>query len=155
MKHRTRRAKSSGRPSKVRGFFLAVGFLSGIGLRTLDKLHVHGHFNLQHIDAVTIFREFAHALDYDVRFFLGVVETFFVRAFFVSDKLEEKWDVVGPAFVANALYPCVLFVIDVLGIEGRVVEQNLDAVRPSFFQSTGGPMIEQVTEAATCPESAR
>ena len=38
--------------------------------------------------------------------------------------------------------------VDVLGIEGRVVEQNLDAVRPSFFQPASRPVIKQVAQAA-------
>ncbi len=41
-----------------------------------------------------------------------------------------------------------LIVVDVLGIVGRVVEQNLDAVRARFFQAAGGPVIEQIGEAA-------
>jgi hypothetical protein len=42
----------------------------------------------------------------------------------------------------------VLFVIDVFGIEGRVIKQNFDAVRSDFFQAVGRPMIKQVAETA-------
>src|SRR5208282_1575127 len=133
---------------QVCGFFLAVRFLSGIGLGAFDELHVHRHFNLQHVDAVPILAELAHTLGDDLRLFLGVLEAFLVRAFFVADKLQKKRDVVGPALVADALHPGMFLVVDVLGIEGRVVEQNFDAVRAGFFQAAGGPVIEQVAEAA-------
>ena len=42
----------------------------------------------------------------------------------------------------------MLDVVSLLGIERRVVEQDLDAVGASFFQSLYGPMVEQIAEAA-------
>ena len=50
----------------------------------------------------------------------------------------------GAAFVADALHPGMLLVVHVLGIERRVVEQNLDAVGARFLQASHGPVIEQV-----------
>ena len=129
-------------------FFLGVGFLSAKALRAFDELHVHRHFDLEHVDAVAVFAELAHALGDDMRFLLGVVETLLVRAFFVADELQEEGDVVGAALVADALDPGVLLVVDVLGIEGRVVEQNLDAVRAGFFQAARRPVVEQIAQAA-------
>ena len=112
-----------------------------------DELHVDGHFDFQHVDAVAVFAEFAHALGDDVRFLLGVLEPFLVRAFFVADELEEERDVVGAALVADALDPGVLLVVDVFRIIRRVVEQNLDAVRARFFQAPRRPVIEQIAQA--------
>ena len=42
---------------------------------------------------------------------------------------------------------CLIFV-DVLGIVGRVVEQNLDAIGARFFQAAGRPEVEQIGQAA-------
>ena len=42
----------------------------------------------------------------------------------------------------------MLEVIDVLGIERRVVEQDLDAVGAGFLQAADRPVIEQVGQAA-------
>ena len=35
-----------------------------------------------------------------------------------------------------------------LGSNGRVVEQNLDAIGAGFFQAAGGPVVEQIGQAA-------
>ena len=102
---------------QVDGFLLGVGLLSAEGLRAFDELHVHRHFDLQHVDAVAVFAELAHALGDDLRLLLGVLEALFVGAFFVADELEEERNVVGAALVADALDPGVLLVVDVFGIE--------------------------------------
>ena len=119
-----------------------------VGLRAFDKFHVHRDFNFQHVDAVAIFAELAHALGHDLRLFLGVFETLLVCSFFVANKLQEKRNVVGAAFVADAFHPRMLLVVYFFGVEGRVVKQNFDAVRTRFFQTSRGPVIEQVAEAA-------
>ena len=81
-------------------------------------------------------------------FFLRIFETLFVGAFLVADKLEEVRNVVGAALVADALDPGMLPVVDVLGVVGSVVKQNLDAIGASFFQAAGRPVIEQIGQAA-------
>ncbi len=83
-----------------------------------------------------------------MRFLLGVIEALFVGAFLVTHELQEVGDVVGAAFVADALDPGVLDLIDVLGIVGGVVQQDLDAVGAGFFQAARGPYVEQVGQAA-------
>src|SRR5271166_2185822 len=93
----------------------------------LDKLHVHGHFHFEYVDAIARFAELAHAFGDDMRFLLRVVESLLVGSFFVADKFEEERNVVGPTLVANALDPGMLSLVHVLGIVRRVVEQNLDA----------------------------
>ena len=88
--------------------FLRVGLLSAERLGAFDELHVHRHFDLQHVDAVAVFAELAHALGDDLRLLLGVLEALLVGAFFVADELEEERDVVGAALVADALDPGML-----------------------------------------------
>src|SRR5205085_1302878 len=83
--------------------------------------------------AVALFAEFAHALSNDFWFLLRVLEAFFVGTFFVANKLEEEWDVVSTALVAKTLDPGMLDVVDRLGIERRVVEEDLHAVGALFF----------------------
>src|SRR5947209_3132315 len=83
-----------------------------------------------------------------MRFLLGVLQALFVGAIFVTNKFEKKWNVIGAALVANALHPGVLLIVDRLGIVGRVVEQNLYAVRASFLQSERRPVVEQIRQTA-------
>ena len=42
----------------------------------------------------------------------------------------------------------MLRVIDVLGIERRVIKQDLDAIRARFFQAASRPQIQQIAKAA-------
>ncbi len=81
-------------------------------------------------------------------FLLGVLEALFVRAFLVSDELQEVRDVIGAALVANALDPGMLDIVDVLRIVRRVVEQDLHAIGARFFQAASGPYVEQIGQAA-------
>ena len=48
------------------------------------------------------------------------------------------------ALIADALDPGVLLVVDARRIGGRVVEQDLDAVRAGFLQPANRPLVEQV-----------
>ena len=122
--------------------------MAGVGLRAIDELHVNRYFDLQYVDAIAVFAEFLHALDYDLWLLFGIGEALLVGAFFVADELKKIRNIVGAAFVADALDPGVLLVIDVLGIKRGVVEENLDAVGPRFLQSARRPVIEQVRQPA-------
>src|SRR4029077_7962862 len=125
-----------------------VRLLAGVGLRAPDELHVNRYFDFQYVDAIAVFAEFLHALDYDLWLLFGIGEALFVGAFFVADELEKIRNIVGAAFVADALDPGVLLVIDVFGIKGRVIKQNLDAVGASLFQAAGGPVVKQLSQTA-------
>src|ERR1700730_9393267 len=129
-------------------FFLAVGLLPAETLHALDELHIYGHFDLQHVDAVAVFAELAHALGNDVRLFPGVFQSLLVRALFVADKFQKEWNVIGAALVADALNPGVLFIVHILRVVRRVVEKDLHAVGTRFLQSARGPVIEQVAESS-------
>ena len=83
-----------------------------------------------------------------MRFLLRIFDALLVRTLFVTDEFEEVRDVVGAAFVADALNPGVLDFVDVLGIVRGVVEKNLDAIGAGFFQTACGPDVEQVRQAA-------
>ena len=115
---------------------------------TLDEFHVDRHFHLQHIYAIAIFAKLAHALSDDVRFFLGVFQTFFIRTFVVADELEKIGYVIGAAFITDALHPSMFLVIHVLRIKRRVVEQNFDAVGAIFLQPLYRAMRKQIRQAA-------
>src|SRR5207245_6677395 len=82
------------------------------------------------------------------RLLLRILEAFFIGALFVADKFQEEWNVVGAALVPNALYPGMFLIIDVLRIKWRVVKQNLHAIRPSLFQTTRRPVIQQIGQPA-------
>src|SRR6266550_7999057 len=71
-----------------------------------------------------------------------------ICGFFLADKFQEEWNVVGAALVPNALYPGMFLIIDVLRIKWRVVKQNLHAIRPSLFQTTRRPVIQQIGQPA-------
>src|SRR5207302_5478476 len=83
-----------------------------------------------------------------LRLFLGKLKALLVGAFFIADEFEEERNVVCAAFVAETLNPRMFFVVDVLGIERRVIKQDLDAVSAGFFQTPHGPMVEQIAKAA-------
>src|SRR5204863_5553018 len=104
-------------------------------------------FYFQHIDAIPIFTKLAHAVRDDVRLLLRVFKTLFVSAFIIADELEEVWDIVGAAFVTNALNPGVLLVIYILGIIWRVIQQNFYAIRAGFLQSLCRPVVEKIAKA--------
>ena len=129
------------------GFHFAVGFLSAIRLGAVHILHIDRHFDLQHIHAIAVLAELLHAGGNNLGLFLGVVQALFVGALFVAHEFEEERNVIGAAFVADPLDPCMLLVIDVLGIEGRVVKQDLQAVRARFLQAAHRPQIQQVAQA--------
>ncbi len=82
-------------------------------------------------------------------FLSGVGEGLLVAAVgVVADELEEEGDVVGEALVADALDPGVLEVVDGGFFEGRVVEEDLDAVGAGFLEAADAPDVEEVGEAA-------
>ncbi len=54
----------------------------------------------------------------------------------------------GDALVADALDPGLLVVVDGGFFEGRVVEEDLDAVSSGFLQATDAPEVEEVGQAA-------
>jgi hypothetical protein len=66
----------------------------------------------------------------------------------VADELEEEGDVVGDAFVGDALDPSLLVVVDGGLLVGRVVEEDLDAVGASFLEAADAPEVEEIGEAA-------
>ena len=122
--------------------------LSGIDLRPIHELHVDRNLDFQNIDPIALLAELFHAIKDDLRLLLCVIQALLVCTFLISNKLEEKWDVIGPALIANALHPGMLLVIDVLGIVRRVIEQNFHAIRARLFQPPGRPKIEQIRQAA-------
>src|SRR6185312_10267108 len=80
---------------------------------------------------------------------LRVLESLLVSAFgIVSDELEKERNVFASAFVADALDEGVLFFIDVFGIEWRVVDEDLDAVRAGSFQSPHRPEVKKIRDAS-------
>ena len=117
------------------GFLLRVCLLAFVGLGAFDELHVDRHFDLQHVDAVLVLGELGHGRLHDLGLFLCVLQALFIGAFFVSNELEEEGNIVGAAFVAKALHPGMLDVIDLLRIKRRVVQQDLDTVRSGFLQA--------------------
>src|SRR3984885_11966597 len=131
---------------EVNRFLLRICFLPSEALYPFDKFHIHGNFDLQYVHAIAVFAEFPHALADNLRFLLGVLQTLFVSTFLVSDKLQEVRDVIRPALVTNALNPGMFLVVYFLGIEGRVVEQNLDTVRSGLLQTPRRPVIKQVAQ---------
>ena len=54
----------------------------------------------------------------------------------------------GAALVADALDPGVLELVDCGGVEGGVVEQDLDAVGAGFVEAANAPDVEEVGQAA-------
>jgi hypothetical protein len=72
---------------QVDRFLLVISLLACKRFRAFNKLHVHRHFHLQHIHPVAVFGELAHALGDDLRFFLRVVQSFFVRPVVITHEL--------------------------------------------------------------------
>src|SRR5207237_5482854 len=79
---------------------------------------------------------------------LRIFHTLFVRAFFVSDKFQEKRNVIATALIADALDPGVLFVVYILRIKWRVIEQDFHTIGTSFLQALCRPMVKKISEAA-------
>ena len=52
------------------------------------------------------------------------------------------------AFIADTLDKGVLLIVDLALLERSVVEQNLDAVRPGFFQPAHRPVVEKIGHAS-------
>src|ERR1700683_3925911 len=133
---------------QVNGLLLAISFLPAKTLHALDELHLTRHFHLQHVDPVPILAELPHAFSDDLRLFLRVVQSLLVRPLVISYKLQKVRNVICAAFVANPLYPGMLYVIHFLGIERSVVKQNLHTVGASFFQPSRRPVIEQIAQSS-------
>src|SRR5450755_1542707 len=136
------------RVKQVNRLLLAVGRLAAEGLCACNELHVNRHFDLENVHAVAVFGEFFHAPGYDQGLLLGVLKALFVGALFIADEFQEERNVVGAALVAQALYPGMLLVVYILGIEWRVVKQNLDAIGAGVFEALRGPMVEQIAQTA-------
>ena len=66
----------------------------------------------------------------------------------VADELEEEGDVVGDAFIGDALDPGLLVVVDFGFLVRRVVQEDLDAVGAGFLEAANAPQVEQIGEAA-------
>ena len=54
----------------------------------------------------------------------------------------------GDALGPDALDPGMFQVVDVGLLEGRVVEEDLNAVRAGFFQAVNRPVVQKVGQAA-------
>ena len=130
----------------INRFLLCVSLLSAETLYALNKLHIHRNFHLQHVYAIPILAELAHALGHNLRLFLRVFQTLFIRAFFVTNKFQKVRNVIGPALIANALHPRMLLIVHFLGIERSVIKQNLHAVRARLFQPPRRPVIQQISQ---------
>ncbi len=117
----------------LHSFLLGVGLLAAKGLGAFHKFHVHWDFHFEHIHAVFVFGKLRHGRSDYPRLLFGEVQPFFVRAFFIADEFQEEGDIVGAAFVANALDPGVFFVIDGRAVRRRVIEQDFHAVRACCF----------------------
>ncbi len=63
-------------------------------------------------------------------------------------KLQEEGDILRPAFISDALDPCMFEVVDSGFFERGVIQKNLDAVGAGLLQSADTPEIEQVWKAA-------
>ena len=59
----------------------------------------------------------------------------------IAEQLKDEGNVIGTALVADALSESALEVVDLRRIEGRVVEQNFDAIGTGFLDAAHGPMI--------------
>ncbi len=114
-------------------FRLRISLLPAKRLRAFDELHIHRHFHFQYIDAVAVFAELTHAFGNDLRFLLCVFQSLLIRALLIPDKFQEVRNIIRAALIPNALHPGMLFIVNIFGIERRVVKQNLDAVRARFF----------------------
>src|SRR6185503_10373397 len=132
---------------QVDGFFLAVSLLSTKRFGALNKLHVDGNFDLQHVHSVAVLGELAHALGDDQGLFLCVFKALFVGAILIANELEKERNIVSPALVADSLNPGMLLVVDLLGIKGSVVEQNLYAIGACFFNALRRPVAEEIGQA--------
>ncbi len=118
-------------------------------LGAFDELHLDGDFDLEDVDVVARLAELGHGAGDDGGLLEGVGEGLLVAALgVVADELEEEGDVVGEALVADALDPGVLEVVDGGVLEGRVVEQDLDAVGAGFLEAADAPDVEEVGQAA-------
>ncbi len=106
-----------------------------VGPGSFHELHVDRDFDLHYVDAIAVFGELAHGLDDRLRLLLREIETFLVRAFFVSDELQEERNIIGAALIAKSFDPGVLLVVNFFRIKRSVVEQNLDAIRACFLQA--------------------
>ena len=122
--------------------------MPGEGLGAFHKLHIDRDLDFQHVHAISIVGELRHALGHDLRFLLGVFEALFVDALLVSHQLEEERDIVSAALVADALYPGMLDVVDLVAIGGRVVKQDLEGVSAGLFQPLHRPVIQQIGQPA-------
>ena len=133
----------------LHGIFFGVGFLPGKGARALNKFHVDRDFDLEDIHPVALLGKFRHAASDDFRFLPGKLQRFFVATRrIVAHKLQEEWNIVGPAFVAYAFHEGMLFLVDFFFVQWRVIDEDLHAVGSSFFQPAHRPLIQQVGDAA-------
>src|SRR5262249_29377496 len=122
-------------PEQLKGFFARIsGALSGIAFRAFDELHVDWHFGFHYVDAVVFFREFLHAPDHALGFAFRVLQTFFIPTLrIVSNEFKEVRNVLPATLVANAFNESMLLVVDLFGVEWRVIDKDLDAIRAGFF----------------------
>src|SRR5207302_10632426 len=131
---------SSDLVARIDGFAIARA-------RALHEGHVDWHFHLEDVHSVLGLREFFHAAGNNLGLLTGEVDTLFVDVLFVTDELEEKRHVDGGAFGADALDPGMLGFVDGGRIEGRVVKQDFDAIRPGSDQTPDRKLIEQIRQA--------
>ena len=130
-------------------FGASVGGLTFVGLGAFDEGHLDGDLDFEDVDVVAIFAKLGHGAGDDGGLFLCVGEGFFVAALgVIADEFKEERDVVGEAFVADALDPGVLEIVDGGGLVWAVVEEDLDAVGTGFLEAADGPDVEEVGQTA-------
>ncbi len=101
-----------------RGFGAGISGFPFECLGALDKLHLHRDLYLEDIDQVLFLAELSHGTGDDIRLLLGVLDRLLAVAVdVVADEFQEEGDVVGAAFIPDALDESVLAIIDVAGLE--------------------------------------
>ena len=95
------------------GLIARVGGVALARLAARDVGHIHGDFDFQHVHSVLGLGKFRHALRDDVGLFARKADALLVAALFVADQFEEERNVYALTFLADALHPGVLDLVDV------------------------------------------
>src|SRR5579859_995077 len=113
----------------------------------MDKVHVHGHADLDNVDGVPRFAKLLDGTNDDVRLNARKFRAFFVHIVVVADELQKKGNVRRATFLANTLYPREFLRINCVGAERRIVEKDFDGLRSEVAKFCGGESFQQTRKA--------
>ena len=102
----------------VQRLFARVCFLSFVYAAAFYEVRIDRNFDFQNVHSVLGLGVLLHALGNDLRFLLGVLQTFFVAALgIVTDEFKEERNLVGLALCADTLDKSMLNIVHLSVVE--------------------------------------